>query len=117
MKKLSVINTVQSDNVVELTDAQFEETISKGITLVDFWAPWCTPCRIQNPVINQLADELKEKVRVCKINVDEHKQAAIKMKIKNIPNIIIFKDGVAKKQIIGAKPKHTIMKAVLDIME
>ena len=105
-------NVVQSSRVIDLTDETFQKTIETGITLVDFWAPWCGPCRAQNPVITKIANEVGDAAKICKINVDEHKKAAIQMKIKNIPNIIIFKDGEAVKQIIGAKPKHLIMRAL-----
>lgn len=107
----------QSKRVIDLTDETFQEIIKTGTTLVDFWAPWCSPCRAQNPVISNIADEVGEAAKICKINVDEHKKAAIRMKIKNIPNIIIFKDGQAVKQIIGAKPKHLIKSALLSVIE
>ena len=106
-----------NDKVVELTDESFDETIKEGVTLVDFWAPWCAPCRIQNPVISKIADEIGDKAKITKINMDQHKKAAIRMKIKNIPNIIIFKDGQAVRQLIGAKPKHTILKALTSVTD
>lgn len=115
--KLSKEQQKNSENLIVLTDEIFNKTIKTGVTLVDFWAPWCTPCRIQNPVINQVADEMKGKAKICKINIDEHKKSAIQMKIKNIPNIIIFKDGEAVKQLIGVKPKHVILKAVNSLIE
>ena len=104
------------NNIISLTDETFEETIKTGVTLVDFWAPWCRPCRSQMPVVNQIADEKSNVAKICKINVDDHKKAAIKMKIKNIPNIIIFKEGVAVRQLIGSKPKHLILKALNDTL-
>ncbi|RLB64321.1 MAG: thioredoxin [Deltaproteobacteria bacterium] len=106
-----------SKQVISLTDETFGEAISSGVTLVDFWAPWCGPCRAQNPVINKIAEEYSDKAKICKINVDDHKKAAVQMKIKNIPNIIIFKDGEAVMQIIGAKPKHQITKALNSVIE
>lgn len=103
--------------VIELTDESFEEIIQKGVTLVDFWAPWCAPCRRQDPIVTDIANEVGDTASICKINVDEYKNAARKMKIKNIPNIIIFKDGVALKQIIGAKPKRLIMGALSPLLD
>jgi thioredoxin 1 len=108
--------TKDTDEVKELTNETFEEEIKEGVTLVDFWAPWCGPCRMQMPHIKQIAKERKDVASICKINVDEHKKPAIKMKIKNIPNIIIFKNGVAKRQLIGSKPKHLILKALDDTL-
>lgn len=107
----------QDSRVIDLTDEDFQETIKLGVTLVDFWAPWCGPCRVQNPVIEKIAHELGDVAKICKINVDVHKKSAIQMKIKNIPNIIIFKDGEAVKQLIGAKPKHVILKALEPLIE
>ena len=116
VQKMSAEQQIESENLITLTDENFTQTIKKGVTLVDFWAPWCTPCKMQNPAINQIADELKGKAKVCKINVDDHKISAKQMKIKNIPNIIIFKDGEAVKQLIGIKPKHTILRAVTTLL-
>jgi thioredoxin 1 len=106
-----------SEQVISLTDETFGEAISSGVTLVDFWASWCGPCRAQNPVINKIAEEYSDKAKICKINVDNHKKAAIQMKIKNIPNIIIFKDGEAVMQIIGVKPKYQITKALDSVIK
>ncbi len=116
-RKINKADQEQSENLIILTDENFQKTIEKGVTLVDFWAPWCTPCKIQNPVINQIANELEGKAKVCKINVDEHKKSATQMKIRNIPNIIIFKNGNAEMQLIGVKPKHTIMKTVHSLLD
>lgn len=116
-QKISAEQQIESENLITLTDENFTQTIKKGLTLVDFWAPWCTPCKMQNPAINQIADELKGKVKVCKINVDDQKKSAAQMKIRNIPNIIIFKDGEAVKQLIGIKPKHTILRAVTTLLD
>jgi len=106
----------ENSNIIELTDDTFEEVIKEGVTLVDFWAPWCGPCRVQNPVISKIADEVGDEAKICKINVDEYKNAARQMKIKNIPNIIIFKDGEPVKQIIGAKPKHLILNSLKPLL-
>lgn len=114
--KMSKEAQVESENIIILTDDNFTKMIKNGVTLVDFWAPWCAPCKMQNPIINQIADELKGKAKVCKINIDDHKISASQMKIKNIPNIIIFKDGEAVKQLIGMKPKHTILRAVTTLL-
>lgn len=114
--RMSKEQQVESENIIILTDEKFSKSIKSGVTLVDFWAPWCAPCKMQNPIINQVADELKGKAKVCKINIDDHKKSASQMKIRNIPNIIIFKDGEAVKQLIGMKPKHTILRAVTTLL-
>lgn len=106
----------QSDKLIILNDDNFKKTISRGVTLVDFWAPWCMPCRIQNPIINELAEEYGDKVKICKLDVDENKQWAIKYNIRNIPNLLIFKDGEPIKQLIGAKPKFRIANALMEVL-
>ncbi|NOX86966.1 MAG: thioredoxin [Chlorobi bacterium] len=121
VKKARLLNEAgqkkQSENIIILNDDNFRKTIKKGVVLVDFWAPWCTPCRIQNPVISDLADEFNGKASICKLNVDENKKSAMRMNIKNIPNIIIFKDGKPAKQLIGVKSKHTLAKAVDSLLD
>ena len=109
-------NQKQNEKVINLTDENFKRTVSKGVTLIDFWAPWCMPCRVQNPVINELADDFDGKVKICKLNVDEHTRWAREYKIRNIPNILIFKDGEPVKQLIGAKPKFRIANALKEVL-
>jgi len=105
-------NHKPNEKIINLTDENFQKIIKNGVALVDFWAPWCMPCRIQNPVISELADEFDGKVKICKLNVDEHTRWAVEYKIRNIPNILIFRDGEPVKQLIGAKPKYRLAKAL-----
>lgn len=110
-------NKKQNEKIIILTDANFKKTIQKGVALVDFWAPWCAPCRIQNPIISALADDFDGKVKICKLNVDEHTQTAREYSIRNIPNILIFKNGEPAKQLIGAKPKSRIANALKKVLD
>ena len=107
----------QSEKLIILTDGNFKNTIQKGVVLIDFWAPWCRPCRIQNPIINELAEEYGDKVKICKMNVDENRQWAKKYNIMNIPNLLIFKDGKPVKQLIGVKPKYRIANTLKEVLE
>jgi len=109
-------NELSNTNVLNLTDESFQEIIKEGVSLVDFWAPWCGPCKAQNPIIDQIANEIGDRAKICKLNVDDHKKAAIQMKIKNIPNIIIFKDGEPVKQLIGRKSKRLIVGALDSVL-
>lgn len=111
-KRLTHTDQHVSENVVEINDGNFKSITKKGVSLVDFWAPWCMPCRVQNPVINELADEFKGKAKICKLNVDENKKTAAQLNIRNIPNIIIFRNGKPEKQFVGVKPKNTLKKAI-----
>ena len=89
-----------SENVIELTDASFDETINSSDVpvLVDFWAPWCGPCKMLTPVLDEIAGEYGDKLKVCKVNTDEHREAAVEYAINAIPTIILFNEGqIAKK--------------------
>jgi len=100
--------------VIELTDANFEEQIerSEGLTVIDFWAPWCGPCRMVAPVIQELAAEYEGQVRFAKLNVDENQEIASAFGIRSIPTIGFFKDGEAVGGVIGAYPKNRLKDAI-----
>jgi thioredoxin 1 len=97
----------------EITDANFEtEVLNSDIpVMVDFWAPWCGPCRALAPVIDQVAEEFAGKVKVVKLNTDENPESAVKFRITSIPNLIIFKQGKPVDQLIGAVGKEKIAEA------
>jgi len=90
---------------VSLTSANFSETISEGVTLVDFWAPWCGPCRMIAPVVEELAEDYDGKATIAKVNTDEEQQIAMQYGIRSIPTLIIYKDGQPVDQMIGAASK------------
>jgi thioredoxin 1 len=92
---------------IELTSANFEATISSGVTLVDFWAPWCGPCRMVGPVVEELAADYEGKANICKVNTDEEQDLAVKFGIRSIPTILFFKDGKVVDQVVGAAAKQT----------
>jgi thioredoxin 1 len=96
--------------VKTLTDATFDEEIAGGSTIVDFWAPWCGPCRMIGPVIDEIAQEHGDTVSVGKVNVDENPAIAQKFGIMSIPTIILFKDGEPAKKVIGARSKADFLK-------
>lgn len=98
---------------IELTTSNFNDVVSKGVSLVDFWAPWCGPCRMVAPIIDELATEYEGKANICKVNTDEQQDLAIKFGIRSIPTILFFKDGEIVDQMIGASSKQ-VFKEKLD---
>lgn len=98
----------------EVTDSTFETEVLKSDipVLVDFWAPWCGPCRMLSPTIEQLAQEYAGKVKVVKLNTDENPESAVKFRINSIPNLIFFKDGKPVNQLVGAVEKAKIEEAI-----
>lgn len=102
--------------VVELKDADFDATVASGVTLVDFWAPWCGPCRMQGPIVEKLAEELGDQVKVCKMNVDEEQETAAKFMVQSIPTLLILKNGEVVQQFVGVTRAVELKAALLDAM-
>ncbi len=94
-----------AENPMELTDNNFKDETKEGLVLVDFWAPWCGPCRMVSPVIEDLAKDYQGKVKVGKVNVDDNQQTAMSFRVMSIPTVILFKDGQPVETMIGAMPK------------
>ena len=97
-------------NATTVTDADFEQEVEKNdkLTVVDFWATWCGPCRMIAPVLDQLAAEYQDKVKVTKLDVDANIKTATRFNVRSIPMLLFFKDGKVVDQIVGAVPRQTI---------
>lgn len=106
----------ENENLIKLTDDNFEKTTAIGISLIDFWAPWCAPCKILAPTINELADEFGERVNICKMNVDENRETSAVLKIRNIPTVIIMQNGTIVGHFVGTKPKYVYAKALKELV-
>jgi thioredoxin 1 len=93
--------------ITDVTDSNFQAEVLESETpvLVDFWAPWCGPCRIVHPVLEQIAQERGDELRIVKLNVDDNQQTAMTYEILSIPTLIVFKGGQVAKKVIGAYPK------------
>jgi thioredoxin 1 len=105
-------------NAKAVTDASFDADVLQSDTpiLVDFWAEWCGPCRAVGPILDQIADEHGDKIKVVKLNVDDNPQIAAKYMITSIPAMKVYKGGEVVKTIIGAKPKAALEKDLADFL-
>ncbi len=103
-----------AENVINLTDATFDDIVNSSDTpvLVDFWAPWCGPCKMIAPVIAEIASEYVGKAKICKLDTDEHREAAMEYQINAIPTIILFKNGQIEKKWVGLTSKKDITDAI-----
>ena len=105
--------------VFELTDANFDQELSgnDGLTVVDFWAPWCGPCRMVAPVIEELAGEMEGKVRFAKLNVDENQEIAQRYQVRSIPTIGFFMGADPVGAVVGAYPKAALQQVIDQVLE
>ncbi|MCL2569280.1 MAG: thioredoxin [Oscillospiraceae bacterium] len=87
-----------------LTKHDFDETIAEGVTLVDFWAAWCGPCQMLGPVIDDLAERMEGKYKICKVNVDQEEEISHRYGVMSIPTVILFKDGEVLDKRVGVHP-------------
>jgi thioredoxin 1 len=99
-----------SDKITELDSSNFESTVSGGsaTVVVDFWAPWCGPCKAIAPILEELAGELGDAVKICKVNVDNNSEIATKYEIRAIPTILIFKGGQVAETVVGLTSKEDL---------
>jgi len=105
-----------SDAILTLTDEEFESKVikSKKPVLVDYWAEWCGPCKMIAPILEEVADEMSDKILICKLNVDENSQTPPKYGIRGIPTLMLFKDGNVVGTKVGALSKADLIKFIED---
>jgi len=107
----------ESANVVEITDQNFQEVTGQaGLTMVDFWAVWCGPCRMVAPIVEQLAEDYAGQVTVGKLDVDSNQRSASQFNVRSIPTILFFRDGKVVDQVIGAVPRPALESRIKQLL-
>ena len=111
----SINNKTGGKMIKELTNENFEDAVKTGVTVVDFWAPWCGPCKMIHPIVEELSNDMDD-VEFAKLNIDEAQQVAMKYQVMSIPTLIVFKNGSPQETIIGVTPKEKIKKKIQNVV-
>lgn len=110
MKNIPVV--ADNDNILTLTDKNFNHQTKNKLVLVDFWASWCAPCRMMAPVLNEVADELTGNSHVGKVNIEQYQSLAQKFQVRNIPTLILLKNGMEVNRFVGIKNKDFLLQQI-----
>jgi thioredoxin 1 len=99
----------ESNSIINLDEKNFQQTTKDRVVLVDFWAEWCMPCKMMTPILNDVVNEVDEKIKICKLNVDSQQKLASKFGVRSIPTLIILKNGKEVRRFVGVKPKDFLI--------
>lgn len=99
-------------SIVNITDDTFKNEISNGLVLVDFWAPWCGPCKMIAPVLEEINEEMGNQVKIAKLNVDDNQVTTGEFGVMSIPTLLLFKDGEVVEKVIGFQPKENLVEVI-----
>jgi thioredoxin 1 len=113
MKNIPVVDN--HEKIIVLTDKNFQHQTKNKVVLVDFWAEWCMPCRMMAPVLNDVAEDLNGNAYVGKVNIEQYQSLAQKYQIRNIPTMILFKDGKEMSRIVGVKSKQYLLQEIAKV--
>mgnify|MGYP003473664684 FL=1 len=102
---------------IEVNNDNFNSITDNGVSLVDFWAPWCGPCKMLNPVIERLVDEFEGKANICKVNTDEENDLALKFGIRSVPTIIFIKNGEVVAQMVGVASEQVLKDKINSLLQ
>jgi len=112
-QKMKNTPVVEDSHLIEqLTEQNFNNKIKKGVVMVDFWADWCMPCKMMAPILNEVAEAAEGEAVIYKLNVDEQRQVAASYGIRNIPTIIVFREGKEVERLVGMKTKEVLLASI-----
>ena len=101
-----------SKNIIHLDDKNFQQTTNKGIALIDFWAEWCMPCKMMSPVLNDVANQADENVRICKVDVESQPKLSVKFNVRSIPTLVLMQNGKEINRFVGVKTKEFLLNQI-----
>ena len=107
---------VDTKSVIHITDEAFDTVVAQGVTVVDFWADWCMPCRMQGPIVESVATKMGDEVKVGKLNTDENPMTPGRFGITGIPTMIFFKDGAEAKRLVGVQSEDVIVDTLKSLL-